>query len=303
MAKIVTAIAGALLACVALTGCGADGSASAGGGGVKVVATTALVADLVQAAAGDRAEVTALIPANADPHEYEPRPRDIAALADAKLVVRSGGDLDDWLVDALDNAGGSPQVLTLLDEVDAIPDDPHWWHDPRNAERAVSAIEAQLAAVDPDGRAAYERASDAYASKLRTLDEGIANCIDSIPPESRKLVTSHDALGYYAQRYGLVVIGTVIPSLSTKGQPSAGETTALAEAIRKAKVPVIFAESSVEPKVEKAIADEAGARVGRPLFADGLGPEGSDGATYLGAMRSNTLAIADGLGGRCELPG
>jgi ABC-type Zn uptake system ZnuABC Zn-binding protein ZnuA len=243
---------------------------------------------------------------NADPHDYEPRPRDIGALGEADLVVRSGGDLDGWLTDALESAGGAAESLTLMDSVDAAGDDPHWWHDPRNAQKAVAAIGAKLAELDPAGRATYERGAAAYVAQLDDLDGAIERCIGAIPAERRKLVTSHDALGYYARRYDLEVIGTVIASLSTSGQASAGEAAALVETIREAGVPVIFAETSVNPKVEQAIAREAGARMGDPLFADGLGPAGSKGATYLDAMRSNTLAIARGLGGQaagCDLGG
>ena len=130
--------------------------------------------------------------------------------------------------------------------------------------------------------------------------------MDRLPPQQRKLVTTHDSLGYYARRYGLEVIGAVIPSRSTLAQPSAGELTQLVQTIRDAGVKAIFAESSVNPKVEQAVADEAGARIGRALWADSLGPRGSDGATYLGSVAANTRAIVDGLSGgavRCDLPG
>jgi ABC-type Zn uptake system ZnuABC Zn-binding protein ZnuA len=141
--------------------------------------------------------------------------------------------------------------------------------------------------------------------RLRRLDRDVAACIEEIPAARRKLVTTHDALGYYARRYGLEVVGTVIPSLSTRGQPSAGETADLVRTIREQDVRAIFAESSVNAKVEEAIARETGARVGEPLWADTLGPPGSSGETYLGALRANAGALVDGFtGGRatCSLP-
>ena len=140
-------------------------------------------------------------------------------------------------------------------------------------------------------------------NRLQALDAAVRDCIDRIPTEQRTLVTTHDALGYYARRYGLRVVGTVIPSLSTQGQASAGDLAALVDTIRREKVRAIFAESSVNASVEDAIAQETGARVGRPLWADSLGPKGSSGATYEDSIRANTAAIVEGLTGEtCSFP-
>ena len=157
--------------------------------------------------------------------------------------------------------------------------DPHWWQDPRNAVRAVAAIEAALARADPAGAAAYERAARAYTARIERLDAAVADCLGRLAPAQRKLVTTHDALGYYAARYGLEVIGAVIPSLSTQAQASAGEVTDLVATIQREGVRAIFAESSVNPELERVVADESGARIGDALYADTLGPEDSDGAT------------------------
>ena len=139
--------------------------------------------------------------------------------------------------------------------------------------------------------------------RLRALDAAVRRCIAEIPADERTLVTTHDALGYYARRYGLRVVGTVIPSLSTQGQASAGDLAKLVDTIRRERVRAIFAESSVNASVEDAIAQETGARVGAPLWADALGPEGSSGATYEGSIRANTVAIVEGLTGEtCSLP-
>jgi zinc/manganese transport system substrate-binding protein/manganese/iron transport system substrate-binding protein len=288
-----------------------------------VVATTTQAADLVRNVAGDRVEVTQLLTANADPHGYELRPRDVEAIGGADLVVRSGGDLDDWLDEAVEQSGSDTEVVTLIDAVDTIEGehghaeeeaghtgeeeevDPHWWQDPRNAVIAVGEIERALAAADPAGAKDYADRAERYRSQIEALDLAVAGCWDEVPAEQRKLVTTHDALGYYAERYGLEVVGTVIPSLSTQGQPSAGELTELAETIRREGVKVVFAESSVNSKVERAIAGEAGATVGGALWADTLGPEGSDGATYLESIAANTRAMVQGVSGgavSCTLP-
>ncbi len=303
-----------------LAGC-SSGSVAADGDDAKlrVVATTAQLGDIAQQVGGSRVAVDVLLPRDADPHDYEPRPSDARAVAEADVVLQSGGDLDAWLDDVVESAGGDAAQLTLLEHVDTIHGghgheeehedeevDPHWWQDPRNAVIAVGVIEQALAAADPAQAQAFAGRADAYRSEIEALDRAVEQCWDEVPPEQRKLVTTHDALGYYAERYGLEVVGAVIPSLSTRGQPSAGELADLVETIRHERVQVVFAESSVSTKVEQAIADEAGVEVGKALWADTLGPEGSDGATYLGSMAANTRAMVDGVTGgavSCVLPG
>jgi ABC-type Zn uptake system ZnuABC Zn-binding protein ZnuA len=277
-----------------LAGCGSGGGDD---GRPTVVATTTQAADLARTVAGDRAEVRGLLAPNSDPHDYEVRPGDVKALARADLVVRSGGDLDEWLGGAIDSAGAGAPVLDLLERVGPQGEDPHWWQDPLRAEAAVTAIGAALAKADPGGARTYEANAERAVRRLRALDAAVRRCLDPIPTEERTLVTTHDALGYYARRYGLRVVGTVIPSLSTQAQASAGDLAELVETIRRERVKAIFAESSVNASVEDAIAQETGARVGRPLWADSLGPEGSEGATYEGSIRANTAAIVEGLTG------
>jgi len=298
-----------MLALALLAGCGEDDGGGAAAGGIDVVATTPVVADLARNVGGERVAVTALMAPNTDPHEYEVRPRDVEAVAEAGLVLRSGGDLDDWLQEAIEGAGSEATTVNLIDRVRTRTDgsdvDPHWWQDPRNAARAVAAIRDALVAADPDGAADYRANADAYLAELRQLDTAVAACVDEVPKAQRKLVTTHDALGYYADRYGIEVIGAVIPSLSTEGQPSAGETAELVDTIRDAGVKAIFAESSVDPKVEEAIASESGAEVGEELWADTLGPEGSTGATYVQSIEANTRALVAGFTGgeqSCSLP-
>jgi ABC-type Zn uptake system ZnuABC Zn-binding protein ZnuA len=281
-----------------LASCGAD-SGSSGDGKLVAVATTTQVGDFLRQVAGTRADVRQILHPNSDPHEYEPRPSDVKGLIDAKLVVRSGGDVDDWLDDLVDNAGTHAPVLTLIDRVHTRSEgddvDPHWWQDPRNAELAVRAIRDRLAAVDPGGARTYERNAARYLHRLERLDRATAACIDRIPAPGRKLVTTHDALGYYADRYGLEVIGAVLPSLSTQAQPSALDIQELVDQIERAGVKAIYPESSINPKLERAVARESGARVGSALWSDTLGPEGSSGETYVSSIAANTRAIVDGL--------
>jgi ABC-type Zn uptake system ZnuABC Zn-binding protein ZnuA len=260
-----------------------------------VVATTTQTADLTRAVAGTRMHVEQILQPGSDPHEYEPRPSDAEAVATAKVVIRSGGDVDDWLNGVIDQAGSTATTVTLIDAVHKRADDPHWWQDPRNAERATEAIRQALTRADPAGAAGYRTRANAYEAKLKALDTGIAKCVNRLPPDQRKLVTSHDALGYYAGRYGFKVIGAAIPSLSTQAQPSAASTQRLVDQIKAQHVAAIFPESALNPKLEQAIAHDAGARVGGALWADTLGPKGSSGATYLGALAANTRTIVSAL--------
>lgn len=170
---------------------------------------------------------------------------------------------------------------------------------------AVQRIRDGLIAADPPGRDAYATGADRYVQRLLTLDGAIAACMRRVPESDRKLVTDHDSLGAYADRYDIEVVGTVIPALSTQAQASAGEVARLVRAIRTAGVSTIFPESSIDQRLTRAIARDAGARVGAPLYADSLGPRGSPGASYLGSLRENTRALVDGFTGgsqECALP-
>ncbi|MEA2182843.1 MAG: zinc/manganese transport system substrate-binding protein [Solirubrobacteraceae bacterium] len=285
------------LAAATLAACGSgDGGA---GGHPAIVATTTQVGDFAREVAGDRARVRQILSSNSDPHAYEPRPSDIRAVTSARVVLRSGGDLDEWLGDVLRNAGSKAKTVTLIDAVRTRKGeggvDPHWWQDPRNAAIAVAKIRDALIAADAGGRAAYNANAARYLAKLRAQDHAIAACIRQVPKPQRKLVTDHDALGYFADRYGIQVIGTVIPALSSQAQSSAGDVARLVRTIRQSGVSTIFSESSANPKLAEAIARDAGASVGQPLYADSLGPEGSDGATYLGSLRANTRALVAGF--------
>jgi ABC-type Zn uptake system ZnuABC Zn-binding protein ZnuA len=283
-----------VLGVLALAGCG-DGSD--GDAELTAVATTTPAGDLLRNVGGDRVDVRTLLEPGADPHDYEPRPSDVRSIAEAALVVKSGGDVDEWLDDLLGEAGSDARELALINSVGTIDGDPHWWQDPRNAVLAVRAIERALVEADPGGRRAYERNADAYVRRLRDLDRAIAGCLEKVPDRDRKLVTTHDALGYFARRYDVEIVGAIIPSLSTQAQPSARDVDELVDQIRSKGVRAVFPETALNPKLESAIAREANARVGAALWADALGPEGSDGETYLEAMASNTAAMVDGMTG------
>jgi ABC-type Zn uptake system ZnuABC Zn-binding protein ZnuA len=178
-------------------------------------------------------------------------------------------------------------------------DDPHWWHDPANARHAVARIRDALRTAAPERAGALDRGADAYLGRIDRVDRAVARCMGSVPAGQRKLVTDHDAFAYLARAYDLQVVGAVIPATTTQAQPSAGEVARLADTIRRERVRAIFPESSLNPRLARAIADRTGARVGGTLYADTLGPRGTPGATYLGAMAANADTLVRGFtGGR-----
>ena len=174
-------------------------------------------------------------------------------------------------------------------------DDPHWWQDPRNAVAAVETIRDELSEADPADAAAYEENAAAYISEIQRSDLAIAGCMNFLPDSARKLVTSHDSLGYFADRYDIEVVGAAVPALSTQAQPSSGETADLVELIQEEDVRAVFPEAGLSGDLESAIADEADVAVGGDLYADALGEEGTAGDTYLGALHANASALVEGL--------
>ena len=276
--------------------------ADAAGDRLRVVATTVQITALTKAIAGDAIELKGLVAAGADPHEFEPRASDLVALEGATLILRHGIGLDDWLDRTL-RAGRKATVVTVTTgvrpqrgEVDGKPtDDPHVWHDPANAKRMVDNIAAGLGRVDPAHRATYLANATAYKKRLDAVKVQVQAIIDEVPPASRKLVTNHDALGYFARAFGLKVVGAVIPGVSTQAEPSAGDVAKLLETIKKEKVKAIFAESSVNPKLATTLAKEAGVKIVDDLYGDSLGAPGSGAETVEGMWRANARKIADAL--------
>jgi zinc/manganese transport system substrate-binding protein len=323
------AAAAAAAAIVALGACGsgdgdgaAAGSASAGTR-LAVVATTPEVADFVRTIGGADVAVTQIIKPNVDPHDYEPTPADIQAIGRAKLVVKNGVGLEEWLDPTIESAGftgtvvDSSQGVTLREgghhEEEGEPaegeaeeahegeeHDPHIWHDPRNAKIMVTNIEKALAAADPAHATAYAGHLTTYSAQLDKLDVDNQAAFAKLPVDQRKLVTNHDAFGYYVERYQLQFVGSVIPSLDTSAELSAKQLNDLVARIKATGTKAIFTESSMPPKTAQAIAQQAGVEVvggEQALYGDSLGEPGTPQGTYLGAEQHNTQVIVSALAG------
>ena len=294
------------LVAVLAAGCSGDEPAeSAGGHGaaLEVVATTTQVADFARIVGGDRVRVTNLIKPNVDAHDYEPSPADIDAIARADVVLQNGVGLEEWLDDTIQSSGFQGPVADLSRGVALRQDeggerDPHIWQDPGNAQVMAANIERGLAAAEPAGAAGFAANLTAYTRELRALDAEVERQIDSLA--NKKVVTNHDAFGYYLDRYGLELVGSVIPSFDTSAELSGRDIRDLVAKIKATGVKAIFSETTLPPKAAETIAAEAGVKVVTgedALYGDALGPPGSDGDTYLKMIRHNTATIVGNLSG------
>ncbi len=292
-----------MVSALPLAGCGDSVSTKP-----VVVGTTTQVADLVKEVAGNRLKVVSLVGPNADAHEFEPRARDVEAIADAKVVFTSGAGIDSWADGLIENSGGDARKIQIFRPlpVKLKPKgsgaanrefDPHWWGSTQDVVAAVNQIEDILSEEFPSDAGTFKEKARKLRQEVYELDARIAKCFKRIPKSKRKLITNHSAFTYFTNQYGFDYAGSLIPSLSTEAQPSAGEIRKLVKKIRAEKIPAIFTESSVSPKLAKAVARDAGVKVEGPLYIDSLGPRGSSTETWIGATRHNARAILVGLGG------
>jgi ABC-type Zn uptake system ZnuABC Zn-binding protein ZnuA len=287
--------------------CGGDRQAKkqgAVGGRIPVVTTTTQLTDFVQVVGGNHVDVYGILKANVDAHDYEASPADIARLASARVIVKNGVGLEAWFDPTIRNAESKAVIVEAASGVairhgqgDRVgDDDPHIWHDPRNAEVMVRNIAVALIAADPNHRAEYEANEAAYAAELDRVDREIAGQIAGLT--NKKLVTNHDAFGYYVDRYGLDFVGSIIPSFDSQAELSAQDISNVVRLIKDTRVKAVFSESSLPPKTAEAIGRDAGVTVvagDDALFGDSLGAPGSDGDTYLKMLRHNTREIVDHL--------
>ena len=313
MKKIINSIiALTALASLFLTGCGSAPKSS--DSALKVLASTSFMADIAQNVAGDRVKVDSLLPIGTDPHAYQAAPSDVAKIAESNLVILNGVEYEHFIESLLENAGGERLVVeaatgleprTAPEEAhadEAAPadghaheaGDPHMWLDPNLVVTYVENIRAGLTEVDPAGAETYKANADAYVAQLKDLDKWIVEQVNTIPAERRLLVTNHEAVGYFAERYGFEVVGAVIPSLSTDAGTSAKELAALIEVIKTSGAPAIFLGEVENPDLANQIAAETDVKVVDNLYLESL-TDGAPAATYIEMMKHNVNQIVEAL--------
>ncbi len=296
-----------------LIGCapGAQSPAPGGGSGpLRVLATTSIVADVVEQVGGEAIGLTTLLPPGADPHSFEPAPQDITEVSQAQVLFANGADLEVFLEKLIESAGAQEKVIhvsegvslrTLADEDPGGEEeheyeggDPHTWTDPNNVLIWVDNIERRLSALDPEHASIYRANAAAYKSELSELDAWIASQAGLVPEARRVLVSDHRTLGYFADRYGFTQVGALIPSYSSLAEPSAQELAALEDAIQSYQVPAIFVGNTLNLDLAQRVSEDTGVRLVF-IYSGSLSEPGGEADSYLEYMRYNTNAIVNAL--------
>ena len=284
---------------------------------LKVVATFSILGDFVRQVGGDRVELTTLVGPDGDAHVYQPTPADAKAVAQAKLVVINGIGLEGWFERFIKASGANPPITIASHSARLMASggdqpkgarpapegghghgafDPHAWQDVANAKAYVREIESGLEAADPAGKEVYSANAAAYVAKLDQLDIDVKAGIAAIPAARRRVITTHDAFGYFARAYGIVFIAP--QGVSTEAEPSAKDVARIIRQIRAEKIPAVFLENIADERLMRQIAKESGAAVGGKVFSDALsGPDGPA-STYIDMMRNNLAQFAKALGGQ-----
>jgi len=268
---------------------------------LRAVATFSILADFAKNVGGDRVDVQALVGPNADAHVYQPSPGDAKALADAKVIFTNGLGFEGWIARLIKASGTrAPMVVATkgmkprkMDEDGHVETDPHAWQSVPNAKIYVANIRDALIAADPAGKSSYEANATTYLAKLAALDADVKAMIDKIPAERRRIITTHDAFGYFAAAYGVSFIAP--QGVSTESEVSARDVAKIITQIRKQKIPAVFLENITNDRLLKRIGAEGGARVGGTLYSDALTDEKGPAPTYIDMMRHNVKQLADAL--------
>lgn len=282
----------------------ACGDAATDAGSLRLVATTTILGDVARNIVGDDASVDVLFPVGVDPHGFQPSSRDVAAIEEADLVIANGLALEEGLTDVLESLeDDGANILEVAEGLEPLPlaggedeaeGDPHVWFDPLRMGDAARSIATELSSIDPGGD--WTARAEEYALELRAADEKIVEILAAVPLGTRKLVSNHDSLGYFAERYGFEIVGVVVPGGSTLAEPSSSELAALVNQVENEGVPAIFIETT-EPSV---LAEAVAAEVGNPvavveLFTGSLGEPGSGADTLIDMLITNAERIAEAL--------
>ena len=286
------------------------------GQSLKILATTSIVADVVQQAGGDVFSVETLLPTGVDPHEFNPAPQDLAKVADADLIFANGAGLETFLDPLLQSAGGSAKVVKVSDGVQllnlreesqgtgtpagpAVTEnvqgyDPHVWTDPNNVITWTDNIAKALAELDPGHKDTYDRNAAQYKQKLQELDAWIRDQVAQVPEANRKIVTDHLVFGYFAKEYGFQQIGAIVPAFSTMAEPPPQDLAKLEDQIRALNVKAVFVGNTANPNLAQRVAEDTGAKLVY-LYTGSLSPPGGEAGTYIDFMHYDVNAIVSAL--------
>nr|WP_294544278.1 zinc ABC transporter substrate-binding protein [uncultured Rhodopila sp.] len=266
---------------------------------LPVVASFSILADMVRQIGGQSVAVTAFVGPDEDVHIYDPRPKDLRILADAALLVRNGLGLEGWMVRLTGSAGFNGPIVTAAEKVvprtmtetgGQIATDPHAWQDPRNGVLYAQAIAEGLAAADAANAPLYRSNAAAYAARIAETGDWIEAALKPIPAADRRIITTHDAFGYYGARYGIEFLAA--EGISTEFEPSARSIAALVAQIRREKVRAVFIEAMTSDRMARMLARETGAVLGGTVYSDALSRPDGPAATYLDMLRHNTNLFA-----------
>ena len=269
---------------------------------LKVLATFSILGDFVKNVGGDRVEVATLVGPNSDAHVYAPAPADAKKVADAKVVIVNGLGYEGWMSRLAKASGSKAPVVVASKGVKErkAPGghghggaDPHAWQSVANAKVYVANIRDALVAADPVGKAAYEANAAAYLGKLDALDADVKATVAAIPADRRKIISTHDAFGYFQQAYGVEFIAP--QGVSTEAEPSARDVARIITQVKKQKIPAVFLENITDARLMERIAQESGARIGGKLYSDALTDEKGDAPSYIELMRHNIKQISAAL--------
>jgi zinc/manganese transport system substrate-binding protein len=269
---------------------------------IPVIATFSILGDLVKNVGGDRIEVSILVGPGGDAHVYTPTPADVKKVAAARVVFINGLGFEGWITRLVKASGSkAPMVTTskgvnsrkMEDEGHRQVTDPHAWQSIANTKIYVGNIREGLAAADPAGKSVYDANANAYLAKLDALEAEVKDVIGKIPAPHRRIITSHDAFGYFGAAYGMEFVAP--EGVSTETAASAKDVAKIILQIRKQKIPAVFMENITETRMMQQIAKESGAKIGGSLFSDALSDEKGPAASYIEMMRNNIRQLSRAL--------
>jgi zinc/manganese transport system substrate-binding protein len=265
---------------------------------LDVVASFSILGDFVRNVGGDRVDVTTLVGPNGDAHVYTPTPADAKKIADAKLVVVNGLGFEGWLPRLVKSSGGKATVIVatagIAERKLDSREDPHAWQSVANARIYVGNIRDALVAADPAGAESYKTNAETYLAKLTALDGEVRAAVATIPDQHRRVISTHDAFGYFAAAYGIAFIAP--QGVSTDSEPSAKDIAVIITQLKLSKIPAVFLENVADPRLMRRIAAETGAKIGGTLYSDSLTAENGDAPTYIDMVRHNIKALKSALG-------